>query len=57
MYIMTFREISDKAYTGGRCIWTDVTPHSMGTNVEIDKLVDEAMFTRDRSLILFVTLL
>ena len=57
MYIMTFREISGKAYTGGRCIWTDVTPHSMGTHVEVDKLVDEAMFTPDRSLILFVTLL
>ena len=53
--MMTFREISDKAYTGGECIRTDVTSHSMGTHVEIDKLVAEAMFTPDKSLILLVT--
>ena len=57
MYIMTFREISDKAYTFGECVRTDVTPDSMGTNVEIDKLVAEAMFAPDKSLILLVTLL
>ena len=55
--MMSFREISDKAYTGGECIRTDVTPHSMGSNVEIDKLLDEAMLTPDKSLILLVTLL
>ena len=54
---MTFREISDTAYTGGECVRTDVTPHSMGTYVEVDNLLAEAMLTPDKSLILLVTLL
>ena len=55
--IMTCRETSDKTYNGGECIRTDVTSDSMGTNVEEDKLLDEAMLTQDKSLILLVTLL
>ena len=51
---MTFREISDKTYNGGECIRTDVTSDSMGTNVEVDKPLDEAMLTTDKSLILLV---
>ena len=54
---MNFREISDTAYTGGECVRTDVTSDSMGTNMEVDKLLDEAMLTQDKSLILLVTLL
>ena len=55
--MMTFREISDQTYYGGEFIRTDVTPDSMGTNVEVDNLLAEAMFTGDISLILLITLL
>ena len=51
---MTFREISDKTYNGGKCIRTDVTSNSMGTYVEVVKPLDEAMLTTDKSLVLLV---